>query len=92
MAQRRRAYGELRDIVERHGGTMVYERAGFRYGAWVISLGAKTKTVEAMGNQAFPDLDRLYVPKPGLDHPEHWYDYQLKLVPRAEESLLALLE
>jgi hypothetical protein len=46
----RRAYGAIRDIVERLGGTMTYEREGFRHGAWVISMRKKQATVEARGN------------------------------------------
>jgi 16S rRNA C967 or C1407 C5-methylase (RsmB/RsmF family) len=85
----RRAYGAIRDIVERLGGTMTYKREGFRHGAWVISMRKKQATVEARGNQSFPELDRLYVPLG--PNPTTWNDYSSELVPDAKQRLLSLL-
>ena len=69
---------------------MFYERAGYRYGAWVIRLGEHSAVIEAGGDQSFPELDGLYVPKE--PDPKHWYDYYSnRLVPDAEERLLSML-
>jgi hypothetical protein len=79
----------IRAIVERHGGSMFYERAGYRYGAWVISLGEHSTVMEAGGDQSFPALDSLYVPR--VPNPQHWDDYLNELVPDAEAQLLSML-
>jgi hypothetical protein len=84
-----RAYGDLRAIIERHGGSMVYERAGYRHGAWIISLRGKQAKIEASGNRSFPPLDTLY--QTSHPNPEHWDDYDGPLVEDAEAKLLALL-
>jgi hypothetical protein len=89
MSAPHRVYGKLRDIIERRGGTMTYEREVYQYGAWVISLGDKTKTIEARGEHYFPELDRLYVPK--VEEPTRWDDYRDELLDDAEERLLAWL-
>lgn len=84
-----RAHDTIRTMVERLGGTMVYEREGYRYGAWVISVCGRRCVVEASGNRSFPELDRLYVPK--HPNPQHWDDYFNDLVSGPESRLLALL-
>jgi hypothetical protein len=83
-----RAYGKLRDIIERCGGSMTYRRQGYRYGAWKISLDGKTKIFESTGNRRLPALDRLYVPN--VRNPKTWDDYSDELVPDAERQLLGL--
>ncbi len=88
MTDERRVYGKLRDIIERHGGTMNYQGTG-RHGAWVIMLGDKTKTIEATGEMSFPELDRLYIPK--IVEPKTWEDRHDELLADAEEKLLELL-
>jgi hypothetical protein len=85
----KRAYDAVRAIVERLGGTMVYEREGYPYGAWVIKVAGKQATVVAGGNTSFPELDGLYVP--ATPQPRHWDDYTDDLVSDAEARLLALL-
>jgi hypothetical protein len=90
MSTPHRAYGKLRDIIERHGGTMIYEREGTRYGAWVISLGGKTATIPATGEHSFPPLDQLHMPK--VVNPTQWDHYHDELLDDAEEHLLALLK
>jgi hypothetical protein len=87
-SSKRRAYGKLREIIERHGGSMAYRRQGYRYGAWEISLGGKKAIIEAMGCRSFPRLDRLFVP--AVLNPRTWDDYRNELVANAEEKLLAL--
>ena len=84
-----RAYGLIRDIVERLGGSMTYEREGYRYGAWVIRVGESNVTIEAGGNGSFPELDQLYVPR--VPNPKGWDDYLDELVPDAETKLLSML-
>jgi hypothetical protein len=83
-----RAYGLVRILIERNGGSMTYERKGYRYGAWIITLGEKSIVLKADGNQSFPELDRLYVPK--IQKPKDWNDYVDQLVPDAELRLFAL--
>jgi hypothetical protein len=90
MSAPHRAYDLLRNIIEGHGGTMTYQREGSRYGAWVISLNGKKATIEAKGDQSFPDLDRLYVPR--IVNPTRWEDYRHELLDDAEKHLLALLQ
>jgi hypothetical protein len=84
-----RAYGALRALVERLGGSMVYERGGYRHGAWVIKLGEKSVIIEAGGDRSCPQLDRLYVPR--VPAPRSWDDYSDELVPDAEARLLSML-
>lgn len=89
MATETRAYGKLRDIIERRGGSMRYCREGYRYGAWEISLDGKAAIIEATGSRKFPALDRLYIPK--RPNPKIWDDYSDNLVADAEHQLIALL-
>jgi hypothetical protein len=84
-----RAYGAIRSIVERLGGSMVYVREGYRYGAWVIRIGENSVTIKAGGNRSFPQLDRLYVSL--VPEPRTWDDYLEELVPDAETQLLSML-
>jgi hypothetical protein len=90
MSSSHRAYGKLRDIIERRGGTMIYQREGYPYGAWVISLDGKTATIEATGEKSFPQLDRLHVPK--VENPMGWEDTHDELLGDAEAQLVALLK
>lgn len=90
MTDARRAYGKLRDIIERHDGTMTYQREGYRFGAWVIRIGNNTKIIEATGEKSFPELDRLYIPK--IVEPKTWEDRRDELLEDAEENLLKLLK
>jgi len=84
-----RAYGSIRSIVERLGGSMVYQRKGYRHGAWVISIGENSVTIEDSGNRSFPQLDGLHVPR--VPDPRHWDDYSDELVPDAETQLSSML-
>ncbi len=91
MSATYRAYDKIREIIERHGGTMVYEREGRPpYGAWVISLGGNTKVIPATGDQSFEALDRLYVPT--VVHPTRWDHRRNELLDDAEEVLLAFVK
>lgn len=84
-----RAYETIRSMVEGLGGTMVYQRKGFRYGAWIIRIGGKEAVVEATGNRSFPEIDGLRVPR--RPNPRHWDDYWTDLLPDAQERLLRML-
>jgi len=84
-----RAYDSIRAIVERLGGSMLYEREGYRHGAWVIRIDENTATIEASGDRSFPRLDGLYLPR--VPHPKRWDDYSNELVPEAEAKLLSML-
>jgi len=84
-----RVYDAARSLVEGLGGSMTYEREGYRHGAWVIRVGADTIVIQATGNQSFPLLDDLHTPK--VANPQHWYDYYDELVPDAETRLKAML-
>lgn len=91
MPTENRAYGLLREIVERHHGTMAYQREGKPpHGAWIITLNGKVWEIPARGEHRFPELDQLYVPKPGIENPRYWDDYHHELIEGAEEQLLAL--
>ncbi len=85
-----RAYDLIRQLVERNGGSMRYERQGFRFGAWIITIGDKCKIIEAGGNQSNPELDQLYVPN--VKDPKNWNDYEEQLIPNAEDRLLTMLK
>ncbi len=91
MSAETRAYGKIRDMVERRGGTMVYRRQGYRYGAWEITVGGKKAIVESMGVRRFPALDKFYKPLPDVPNPQTWDDYDWDLVDDAEARLDALL-
>ena len=88
MSDSHRPYGELRNFIESLDGTMIYQGKG-KHGAWVISLNGITKVIPATGEQSFPDLDRLYVPK--NVEPKTWNDRDKELLEDAEERLLELL-
>lgn len=68
---------------------MVWVKRGYRYGAWVITIGDKSLVIAALGNQSFPALDRLLVPLAA--DPRTWNDYSNELAPDAETRLLAML-
>ena len=88
MSVETRAYGKLRAIIERRGGTMVWHRTGYRYGAWEISLEGKRVVVEAMGVRSFPALSRFYVPRLEVPSPKTWDDYEYELIPNAEKQFV----
>jgi len=74
-----RTYGSIQSIVERLGGSMVYEREGYLHGTWMIKIGENRLTIEAGGKQSFSQLDRLYVQR--VSDPRHWDDYSDELLP-----------
>ncbi len=68
---------------------MRYQRSGYRFGAWIITLDGRRSVLKSTGRRALPKLDRLYVPK--VPKPTTWDDYRRELVEDAEERLLRLL-
>ncbi len=84
-----RAYDTIRSMVENLDGTMVYQRKGYRYGAWIIRIDGKEAVLKAAGNQSFPELDNLHLPR--HPNPKHWNDYWRELLPDAEKRLLQML-
>jgi len=85
-----RAYGRLRDIVEERGGSMIYQRQGYRYGAWLISLDGKNVIKESTGMENLPELNQFY--RPLRTNPRTWFDYDDVLVPHGKENFLAWFE
>jgi len=71
---------------------MIYQRQGYRFGAWEIRLNDKIAIIEAEGRRTFPKLDGLYVPLAGVADPATWDDYENNLISDAEAQLLALLK
>ena len=88
----RLAYDLVRNLVEEQGGTMVYEQEGYSTGgAWIIDVvGMRRVFWCAVGG--FPELDRLYVPKPGIRNPSKYEHYQHKLIADAWEELLKTMK
>jgi len=84
----KRVYGQLRDIVEAHGGRMWHTREGYVFGAWIAELGTSRRVFESNGS-GHPELDQLYVRK--VVHPEYYTDYSHELVGDAEDVFLAML-
>lgn len=84
-----RAYETIRSMVESFEGTMIYQRTGYRHGAWIIKIDGRESVVEATGNRSFHDLDSLHVPR--CPNPKHWDDYWKELLPNAQERLLRML-
>jgi hypothetical protein len=85
-----RPYQELQELVAEHGGTMKHERHGYEAAAWIVKVGRKRKVFLSNGS-GYPEMDKLYVPKPGVTDPTHFSDYSNTLVPGAWEKFMALL-
>ena len=83
-----RPYEELRDPIDRRGGSMIHVREGYEWGAWIIKLNGKTRRFLSNG-RGYPELDRLYMPK--VPNPQHYRDYTNELVPGAIDTLIAML-
>jgi hypothetical protein len=87
---KRRPYQEIQELVNEHGGTMKHEREGYQWGAWIVRIGNKKRIFLSNGS-GYPELDKLYIPKPEVSEPNHWTDYSVVLVPNAWEKFIALL-
>jgi len=86
----RRVYEEIRALVEAHGGVMDHVRKGFLYGAWIVRVGDNKRIFRSDGS-GYPELDKLYEPKPGISNPDHWEDYSNTLIPGAWGRFVRLL-
>ena len=60
-------------MVEKLGGSMGWARRGYRYGAWIVTIADRRMIIPASGDQTFPQLDGLLVPRKA--HPRTWNDY-----------------
>jgi hypothetical protein len=89
-SQPRRVYEELRSGIEQLGGTMIWLRSGYRYGAWKVDLNGKSAIFESNG-QGFPGLDELYKPLVEGTKPSHWSGYSKQLTEGAIEELVRKL-
>jgi hypothetical protein len=87
----RRAYDALRSGIEQRGGSMIFVRQGYLYGAWIATLNENMAVFESNGG-SYPELDRLYAPKPGIKNPQHYSDYSQELVSGAIDKLVAMLK
>ena len=87
--KKRRVYEEIRSLVKELKGKMFFERAGYQWGAWIVIINGKRRVLRSNGS-GYPDLDKLYKPKPGLP-PKHWHDYTTQLLPGAREQLIELI-
>ncbi len=85
----RRVYEEIRTLVEEHGGTMEFQRPGYRWGAWIIRYAGKEKAFPSHGG-LFPGIDDLHVPN--INQPRHYDDYKNELIDDAWEILLKMLD
>nr|WP_309698127.1 hypothetical protein [Armatimonas sp.] len=88
---RRRPYEELRSGIEQLGGTVSWQRAGYRYGAWKFDLNGNSAIFESNG-RGFPGIDELYKPLVVGKTPTHWSDYSIHLIDGAIDKLVAKLK
>jgi hypothetical protein len=84
----RRPYEELRSGIEQLGGSMIFEKHGYQWGAWIVTLDGQQAIFQSNG-RGFPDIDVLYVPL--TPDPQHYRDYSCDLVEGAIEKLVAKL-
>ena len=85
----RRVYEEVRALVEGQGGSMGFERKGYRWGAWIIRMAGLEGKFPSNG-AGFPSLDQLYASS--KKNPSHWSDYDGDILPDAEARLMRLLQ
>lgn len=86
---KRRPYHALREIVERAGGEMSFERLGQPPGgAWVVVLDGTRRVFRADGKE-FLALARLYVPR--KTNPTHASQFTRELVNGAEAKWLSII-
>jgi hypothetical protein len=84
------AYQKLREELGQRGGSMSWERRGYRYGAWIVTRNGKQRIIEAEGRHYYPDLDPLHIPR--VPNPrENWDDYTDEPIEGAADKLLATL-
>jgi hypothetical protein len=89
--ENRRVYEEVHSLLAKNEGKMEFVREGYQYGAWIITLSGKVHVALSNGS-GYPDLDQLYVPKPGDVNLNDYRSYTTTLKSDAEERLLQLFE
>lgn len=89
--ENKRAYEEVHSLLGSNGGKMEFVREGYQYGAWIITLNGKVHIALSNGS-GYPDLDQLYVPKPGDVNLNDYRSYTSTLKPDAWERLLQLFK
>jgi hypothetical protein len=86
-------YGFVREMVEKHGGTMTFHAGGGPGGRWLIALEGKSLQIDVRDRRV-NDLDRLYIAK--IDNPQTWDDYEPEpnclLKPDAFWQLMKLID
>ncbi len=90
MGNYKRAYDALRLGIEKRGGSMKFYDDEVP-GVWIVKLDGKKRVFESNDN-GYPELDRLYVPKPEIKNPQHYTDYSQELIPGAIDKLVAMLK
>lgn len=89
--ENKRAYEEVHALLKTNGGKMKFVREGYQYGAWIITLNEKVHIARSNGS-GYPDLDQLYVPKPGDVNLNDYRNYSTTLKLDAWEQLRQLIE
>jgi hypothetical protein len=89
MGNSKRPYDALRSGIEQRGGSMKFWDDEVP-GVWIVKLDGKKRVFESNEN-GYPELDRLYVPKPGITKPKSYTDYSQVLIPGAIDKLFAML-
>jgi len=85
--ENRKAYEEVQNLVKDIlKGKMYYQKEGYQWGAWIIEVDGKTIPLLSNGS-GYPDLDKLYVPKPDATNLNDWRSYTTTLKPNALELL-----
>jgi len=79
-------YEALQAGIEARGGSMTFQKEGYQWGAWKVTLGQKEGIFPSNG-RGFPDFDRLKV-----ENPNHWRDYGLPLIDGAIDKMIAKLK
>lgn len=89
--ENRKAYKEVRSLLESEHGKMEFERKGYQYGAWILTWNGKNHIARSNGS-GYPDLDQLYAPKPGDVNLNDYRSYTSTLKSAVWERLLQLFE
>jgi hypothetical protein len=89
--ENRKAYEEVRSLLNFKGGKMEFERKGYQYGVWILTWNGNEHIARSNGS-GYPDLDQLYVPKPGDVNLNDYRSYTSTLKPDAWERLRQLFE
>ncbi len=89
MSRVYRAYDALRTGIEQRGGSMKFYDDEVP-GIWIVKLDGKKRVFES-NDSGYPELDRLYQPKPGVKNRQHYRDYSQELTSGAIDRLVAML-